>query len=96
MPSSLSLRYRTNAQQAPARVFMPSETDLPINILNETPDYINLLDARNSCQLVREFKAALNLPAAASFMHVSPASAGVGNPLSNFLKKSTSWMIRSL
>jgi AICAR transformylase/IMP cyclohydrolase PurH len=87
MPSSLSLRYGTNPQQAPARVFMPSGTDLPITVLNGTPGYINLLDALNSWQLVRELKAALNLPASASFKHVSPAGVGVANPLSDILKK---------
>lgn len=88
MPSSLPLRYGTNPQQAPAHVFMPSETDLPITVLNGTPGYINLLDALNSWQLVRELKTALNLPAAASFKHVSPAGVGVANPLSDVLKKS--------
>jgi phosphoribosylaminoimidazolecarboxamide formyltransferase/IMP cyclohydrolase len=87
MPSSLSLRYGTNPQQAPARVFMPSETDLPITVLNGTPGYINLLDALNSWQLVRELNLALHLPAAASFKHVSPAGVGVANPLSEVLKK---------
>jgi phosphoribosylaminoimidazolecarboxamide formyltransferase/IMP cyclohydrolase len=87
MPSSLSLRYGTNPQQAPARVFMPSETDLPITVLNGLPGYINLLDALNSWQLVRELKAALDLPAAASFKHVSPAGVGVANPLSDVLRK---------
>lgn len=87
MPSSLSLRYGTNPQQAPARVFMSSEADLPITVLNGTPGYINLLDALNSWQLVRELKAALNIPAAASFKHVSPAGVGVATPLSDVLKR---------
>jgi phosphoribosylaminoimidazolecarboxamide formyltransferase/IMP cyclohydrolase len=87
MPNFLPLRYGINPQQAPARVFTPSETDLPITILNGTPGYINLLDALNSWQLVRELKAALNLPAAASFKHVSPAGVGVANPLAAILKK---------
>lgn len=87
MPSSLSLRYGTNPQQAPARVFMPSDTALPITVLNGIPGYINLLDALNSWQLVRELKTALSLPAAASFKHVSPAGVGVANPLSEVLKK---------
>jgi len=87
MPSSLPLRYGANPQQAPARVFMPSETDLPITVLNGSPGYINLLDALNSWQLVRELKSALNLPAAASFKHVSPAGVAVANPLLDVLKK---------
>ena len=87
MPSSLSLRYGANAQQAPARVFMPDDSELPIRTLNGAPGYINLLDALNSWQLVRELKSALNLPAAASFKHVSPAGAAVAVPLSDELKK---------
>ena len=87
MPSSLPLRYGTNPQQAPARVFMKSDADLPITVLNGSPGYINLLDALNSWQLVRELKAAIDLPAAASFKHVSPSGAAVGTPLSDVLKK---------
>lgn len=87
MPSSLPLRYGANPQQAPARVFMTSDADLPITVLNGSPGYINLLDALNSWQLARELKAALNLPAAASFKHVSPAGVAVANPLSDILKK---------
>jgi len=87
MPSSLPLRYGANPQQAPARVFMKSETDLPITILSGSPGYINLLDALNSWQLVRELKTAINLPAAASFKHVSPSGVAVGNPLSEVLQK---------
>ncbi|NOT06462.1 MAG: phosphoribosylaminoimidazolecarboxamide formyltransferase [Anaerolineales bacterium] len=87
MPTSLPLRYGANPQQAPARVFMKSETDLPITILSGSPGYINLLDALNSWQLVRELKSAINLPAAASFKHVSPSGAAVAIPLSDVLKK---------
>ena len=87
MPSSLPLRYGTNPQQAPARLYMPSGMDLPITVLNGTPGYINLLDALNSWQLVRELNTALHLPAAASFKHVSPAGVGVAIPLSEVLKK---------
>jgi phosphoribosylaminoimidazolecarboxamide formyltransferase/IMP cyclohydrolase len=87
MPSSLPLRYGANPQQAPARVFMPSDVDLPLTVLNGSPGYINLLDALNAWQLVRELKAALNVPAAASFKHVSPAGAALANPLSEVLKK---------
>ena len=87
MPASLPLRYGANPQQAPARVFMADDSELPITVLNGAPGYINLLDALNSWQLVRELKAALHLPAAASFKHVSPAGAAVANPLSDVLKK---------
>lgn len=76
MPSSLPLRYGANPQQAPAHVFMPDDIELPITVLNGAPGYINLLDALNSWQLVRELKSALNLPAAASFKHVSPPRCG--------------------
>jgi len=87
MPSSLPLRYGANPQQAPARVFMKSNLDLPITVLSGSPGYINLLDALNSWQLVRELKLAINLPAAASFKHVSPSGAAVATPLSDVLKK---------
>ncbi len=87
MPSSLPLRYGTNSQQAPARIFMRSDADLPITVLNGSPGYINLLDALNSWQLVRELKVAIDLPAATSFKHVSPSGAAVGTPLSDVLKK---------
>src|ERR1051325_3852376 len=87
MPSSLPLRWNANPQQAPARVLMADDAELPITVLNGTPGYINLLDALNAWQLVREFKAALDLPAATSFKHVSPAGAAVAIPLSDILKK---------
>jgi len=87
MTSSLALRYGANPQQAPARVFMKSDVDLPITVLSGSPGYINLLDALNSWQLVRELKSAVNLPAAASFKHVSPSGAAVANPLSDVLEK---------
>jgi phosphoribosylaminoimidazolecarboxamide formyltransferase/IMP cyclohydrolase len=87
MPSSLPLRYGTNPQQAPARVYMKNDAELPITVLGGSPGYINLLDALNAWQLVRELRAALNLPAAASFKHVSPAGAAVAAPLSGTLKK---------
>ena len=82
----LPLRYGCNPHQIPARIFMESGK-LPIRVLNGSPGYINLLDALNSWQLVKELKQALNLPAAASFKHVSPAGAAVGVPLSESLKK---------
>jgi len=87
MPTQLELRYGTNPQQSPSRVFMKEECELPITVLGGSPGYINLLDALNSWQLVRELKAALNLPAAASFKHVSPSGAAVGLPLSEKLKQ---------
>ena len=87
MPSSFPLRYGANPQQAPARVFMKSGADLPITVLSGSLGYINLLDALNSWQLVRELKSAINLPAAASFKHVSPSGAAVAAPLSDVLKK---------
>ncbi|MFN8414170.1 MAG: hypothetical protein U0Z26_17450 [Anaerolineales bacterium] len=87
MSSSLPLRYGTNPQQAPARVFMKNDADLPITVLGGSPGYINLLDALNAWQLVRELKSALGLPAAASFKHVSPAGVAVSVPLSDTLKK---------
>jgi phosphoribosylaminoimidazolecarboxamide formyltransferase/IMP cyclohydrolase len=87
MSASLPLRYGTNPQQAPARVFMRDGSDLPIMVLGGSPGYINLLDAMNSWQLVRELKAAVDLPAAASFKHVSPSGAAVATPLSDTLKK---------
>lgn len=82
----LELKYGCNPNQKPARVFM-EEGELPIAVLNGRPGYINLLDALNGWQLVRELKASLGLPAAASFKHVSPAGAAVGVPLSETLRK---------
>ena len=84
--NSMELKYGCNPNQKPARVFM-KEGCLPFTVLNGRPGYINLLDAFNSWQLVQELKNATNLPAAASFKHVSPAGAAVGLPLSDTLKK---------
>ncbi len=83
----LPLRYGTNPQQAPARVFMKSGADLPIEVLGGSPGYINLLDAVNAWQLVRELRQATGLPAATSFKHVSPSGAAVAVPLSDTLRK---------
>ena len=83
----LELKYGCNPNQKPSKIFMQDEKDLPITVLNGKPGYINFLDAFNSWQLVKELKAALGLPAAASFKHVSPAGAAVGLPLSDTLKK---------
>jgi len=86
MTKEISLRYGANPHQTPARVFMQAG-ELPIRVLVSAPGYINLLDALNSWQLVRELRQALGLPAAASFKHVSPSGAAVGLPLSETLKK---------
>ena len=81
------LKYGCNPNQKPARIFMDDGRELPVEILNGRPGYINFLDALNSWQLVKELKEALGLPAATSFKHVSPTSAAVGLPLSERLKK---------
>ena len=81
------LKYGCNPNQKPSRIFMNSGTDLPIEILNGKPGYINFLDAFNSWQLVKELKEALLLPAVTSFKHVSPTSAAVGVKMSETLKK---------
>ena len=81
------LKYGCNPNQKPARIFMEDGSELPVQILNGRPGYINFLDALNSWQLVKELKQALGLPAAASFKHVSPTSAAVGLPLPEKLKK---------
>ena len=86
MTKEISLRYGANPYQTPSRVFM-KDGELPIQVLSSAPGYINLLDALNSWQLVRELRQALNMPAAASFKHVSPSGAAVGVPLSETLKK---------
>ena len=82
----LALKYGCNPNQKPSRIYM-EEGELPIEVINGRPGYINFLDALNSWQLVKELKAATGLPAAASFKHVSPAGAAVGLPLSDTLKK---------
>ena len=81
------LKYGCNPNQKPAKIFMADGSELPIEILNGKPGYINFLDAFNSWQLVKELKTALGLPAVASFKHVSPTSAAVGLPLSDKLKR---------
>ncbi|WP_306571631.1 phosphoribosylaminoimidazolecarboxamide formyltransferase [Segatella buccae] len=82
----LALKYGCNPNQKPSRIYM-EEGELPIEVINGRPGYINFLDAFNSWQLVKELKEATGLPAAASFKHVSPAGAAVGLPLSDTLKK---------
>lgn len=84
----LSLKYGCNPHQKPARVYLSEEGDLPFEVLNGRPGYINLLDALNSWQLVKELKQATGVTAAASFKHVSPTSAALGLPLPERLKKS--------
>ncbi len=85
--NELSLKYGCNPNQKPSRVYMENGSELPIEVLNGKPGYINLLDAFNGWQLVRELKAATGLPAATSFKHVSPAGAAVGVPLSDVERK---------
>ena len=80
----LQLKYGCNPNQKPSRIFM-EQGELPIQVLNGRPGYINFMDALNSWQLVKELKAATGLPAAASFKHVSPAGAAVGLPLTDTL-----------
>ena len=81
------LKYGCNPNQKPAKIYMENGAELPIEILNGRPGYINLLDAMNSWQLVKEIKEALGLCAAASFKHVSPTSAAVGVKMNENLKK---------
>ncbi|MCI6009270.1 MAG: phosphoribosylaminoimidazolecarboxamide formyltransferase [Anaerostipes hadrus] len=83
----LELKYGCNPNQKPSRIYMADGSDLPIEVLNGRPGYINFLDAFNGWQLVRELKKATGLPAATSFKHVSPAGASVGRPMSDTLKK---------
>ena len=85
--NELMLKYGCNPNQKPSRIFMEDGSELPIEVLNGKPGYINLLDAFNSWQLVSELKKATGYCAAASFKHVSPAGAAIGTPLSDVLKK---------
>lgn len=86
MSSEIELRYGMNPHQTPARIYV-NKGALPITMLNGAPGFINLLDALNSWQLVRELKQATGLPAAASFKHVSPAGTAVGMPLNDALRQ---------
>ena len=88
MTAEISMRYGCNPHQAAARTYIADGRDLPITPLNASPSYINLLDALNAWQLVRELKAELGLPAATSFKHVSPAGAAVAVPLGDALSAS--------
>lgn len=85
--NELELKYGCNPNQKPSRIFMEDGSDLPIQVLNGKPGYINFLDAFNGYQLVKELKKATGLPAATSFKHVSPAGAAVGLPLTEVEKK---------
>ena len=87
MSNTIELRYGCNPHQKPAKIYVKNG-DLPVRVLNGGPGYINMMDALNSWQLVRELKQALGLPSAASFKHVSPAGAAVAVPLSDVLMKS--------
>jgi phosphoribosylaminoimidazolecarboxamide formyltransferase/IMP cyclohydrolase len=86
MAKEIILRYGANPHQVPARAYI-QQGELPFRVLNGAPGYINLLDALNSWQLVRELKQATDLPAATSFKHVSPSGAAVGTPLPELLRK---------
>lgn len=83
----LELKYGCNPNQKPSRIFMEGDKELPVQVLNGKPGYINFLDAFNGWQLVKELKEATGLPAATSFKHVSPAGAAVGLPMSEVEKK---------
>ena len=85
--NELELKYGCNPNQKPSRIFMRDGGDLPLEVLNGKPGYINFLDALNAWQLVKELREAVGLPAATSFKHVSPTSAAVGLPLSKPLKQ---------
>lgn len=85
--NELELKYGCNPNQKPSRIFMEDGSDLPVNVINGKPGYINFLDAFNGWQLVKELKQATGLPAATSFKHVSPAGAAVGVPLTETLAK---------
>ncbi len=87
MSNEMQLKYGCNPNQKPSRVYMADGSDLPIEVLCGKPGYINLLDALNGWQLVKELKAAIGVCAATSFKHVSPAGAAIGRPLSDDLKK---------
>ena len=83
----LELKYGCNPNQKPSKIYMENGADLPIQVLNGRPGYINFLDAFNGWQLVKDLKEATGLPAATSFKHVSPAGAAVGRPLTDTLAK---------
>ena len=86
MAQLIDLKYGCNPDQKPARIFIENR-DLPLEVLNGKPGYINLLDALNGWQLVSELKTVSGLPAAASFKHVSPAGVALGLPLDETLRQ---------
>ena len=86
MAKELELKYGCNPNQKPARIFM-QEGELPIEVLNGRPGYINFMDALNGWQLVKELKAATGMPAATSFKHVSPAGAAIGLDLDETMRR---------
>jgi len=86
MAHEIQLKYGCNPNQKPSRIFMEGG-ELPLEVVNGRPGYINFLDALNSWQLVTELRKATGMPAAASFKHVSPAGAAIGNPLTEVLRK---------
>lgn len=92
MAKELELKYGCNPNQKPARIFM-QEGELPIEVLNGRPGYINFLDAFNGWQLVKELKEATGMPAATSFKHVSPAGSAIGLELDETMKRFISWII---
>ena len=83
----LELKYGCNPNQKPSRIFMKNGGELPVKVLSGRPGYINLLDALNGWQLVKELKQATGIAAATSFKHVSPAGAAIGLPLSDIERK---------
>ncbi len=85
--NEFELKYGCNPNQKPSRIFMADGSELPIEILNGRPGYINFLDAFNAWQLVKELKEVFGMPAATSFKHVSPTSAAIGLPLTTALKR---------
>src|SRR5574344_1893389 len=82
MSNEMLLKYGCNPNQKPSKIYINDGSELPIEVINGRPGYINLLDAFNGWQLVKELKAASGLPSATSFKHVSPAGAAIGRPLS--------------
>ncbi|HAA76675.1 TPA: hypothetical protein DCE37_16310 [Candidatus Latescibacteria bacterium] len=86
--NELELRYGNNPHQKPARIYRKDGGDLPIKVIRGAPGYINLLDALNAWQLVKELKQVFGIPGAASFKHLSPAGAAIGLPLNDTLRQS--------
>ena len=87
MANEIMLKYGCNPNQKPSRIYMEDGSELPVKVINGKPGYINFCDAFNSWQLVRALKKATGMPAAASFKHVSPAGAALGQPLTDIEKQ---------